>query len=205
MVEIGYSGTISSVSGQQGEAARVVNWVNDSWLDIQKMRADWRFMLKPMSAAIVSGLSTFQLPTNNLSIKDGTLVLVSASGEKIYPEAVTPEELRRIERVQGSRQGRPEYYSIDESSVLKVFPAAQENYDIEADCYQRPSKMTLNEDEPTLPERFHLGILWHALMSAGGYEEAPNSWQRGSAKWYEYLSDINKSELPKIKHPRPIA
>jgi|ERR1700741_421953 len=47
--------TVTSVVNQTGEYARLVNWINDAWLDIQSAHTDWGWMRTSMTFPTVTG------------------------------------------------------------------------------------------------------------------------------------------------------
>lgn len=204
--EAGYSGSgPSTVTDQAGEAKRVVDWVNDSWLDIQKMRSDWRFLLAPFEVTLDIGDSSKTIAADFGSIKKGSVILTRATGAKSYPEELTPEDMRMIQRENDDIPSLPLYFSVDSDGLMTTFPSCAESIVISGDYHKKPERMTANTDIPILPEQYHMAIVWLGLMSAGAYDESGNSYQRGNAKFTEYLSDINRTELPGIKTARPLA
>ena len=88
---------------------------------------------------------------------------------------------------------------------MTVFPSCNESVSISGDYYVKPAEMTANTDIPRLPEEYHLAIVWKALMSAGGFDEASNTWQRGNNRFTQALNAINATELPMIKVGSPVA
>jgi hypothetical protein len=49
----------STVAGQTGEAARLVNWINESWNDIQCAHQDWQWLRLTTSFSTVAGQATY--------------------------------------------------------------------------------------------------------------------------------------------------
>lgn len=207
--EAGYSGSgPSTVVGQTGEAKRIVDWVNDAWIDLQKMRSDWRFMLTPFEVSFSSGDSTALLSDDFASIKKGkksSVVVTRADGSKVFPAELKPEEMRMLQRESEDMPGDPLYFSVDRSGEMTVFPSCAESIVVAGDYHKKPALMSENTDTPILPEEYHMAIVWLGLMSAGAYDEASNTYQRGNAKFTEFLSDISRTELPTITTGGPIA
>ena len=59
----------ATVTGQTGDMARVVDWINDSWLKIQSMRADWNWAWGTGTATLNAGAYTIALPSTVETIK----------------------------------------------------------------------------------------------------------------------------------------
>ena len=112
--EAGYSGSgPSSVTNQAGESKRVVDWINDAWLDIQGMRSDWRFMLEPFSVSLVSGESSVSVSALAKELNPSSVVLTRADGSKSWPSILKPEVMRLLMRENEDVPGYPFYLSLD--------------------------------------------------------------------------------------------
>lgn len=206
--EAGYSGSgPASVTGQAGEAKRIVDWINDSWVDLQKVRADWRFMLSQFDVSLAAGDSTVAFPSDFKSFRSDVkvgFVLYREDGGRTYPTVLQPEDMRKLILENEDRPGYPFYVSVD-NGVMTVFPSCNESIRIKGDYYVKPSSLSENTDIPRLPEEFHMAIVWQALMAVGAYDEAANTWQRGSDKFMSVLNELNSDQLPTPKVGGPIA
>lgn len=204
--EAGYSGSGPSTAiGQTGEAKRIVDWLNDAWMDLQSMRTDWRFMLEEFEVILNPGDSTVTLSADFKSMEEKSVVLKRADGSRSYPTYLTPENMRLLKRNNDDNPSYPFYYSVDEKGLMTVFPSCNEVVVIDGDYYVKPSPLVENTDIPRLPEEHHLALVWMGLMSAAGYDEAGNTWQRGSDRFGKMLDDLNTTQLPKIKRAEPLA
>jgi len=56
-----------------------------------------------------------------------------------------------------------------------------------------------------MPERFHMAIVWRALMLYGGYEAASESYQRGQNEFTVLRSMLEVDQLPMIRMGGPLA
>lgn len=56
----GISGAdLSTVTGATGESLRLINWVNESWLDIQAMKPNWHWMRRSAAFPTVAGQASY--------------------------------------------------------------------------------------------------------------------------------------------------
>lgn len=55
----GASAALVTTANQSGESARMVNWINEAWLDIQTMRRDWLWARKTAAFPTVSGKAVY--------------------------------------------------------------------------------------------------------------------------------------------------
>lgn len=54
----------SAVTGQNEEYNRLLDWINEAWLEIQNMRQDWQFMRASCWAPTVNGQSSYSATTD---------------------------------------------------------------------------------------------------------------------------------------------
>lgn len=203
--ESGYSGSgPSSVTNQTGESKRVVDWINDAWMDIQNLRSDWRFMLEPFSVSLSIG-ETVSLPADCKSLLEESVVITRADGSKLFPDVITPEDMRLMKRLRNDPASYPQYISVDSAGLMTVHPACSETVTISGDYYVVPSEMNENTDIPRMPSEHHMAIVWKALMESGAFDESSNTWQRANNRFTSALSSMNGTELPEITVGGPIA
>ena len=67
--EAGAAGTgATTVINQSGELARMVNWINDAWLDIQSLKTDFDFMRATASFRTVAG--EYNYPMSQIGVSN---------------------------------------------------------------------------------------------------------------------------------------
>jgi hypothetical protein len=78
-------------------------------------------------------------------------------------------------------QTRPVVVAVGPDQSLNLGPPPNGLYTVTADYFVAPSVMVLDTDIPLgLPTRFHMLIVYRAMMKYAGYESAPEVYQRGS-------------------------
>lgn len=220
ILEAGMSTSASAMTttvNQTGELARVVNWIQAAWIDIQSMHQDWQWMRKSASFATVDGQSTYT-PGNGLDINitdfgmwtlDTARNYVTAVGNlsEIFMSYIGYEEWRDSYQYGALRyaKSRPTVFTItpDKSIGLGTVPTG--DYTVTLDYFARPSEMADDTSEPGLPSQFHLAIVWRALMMYGTFEAAIESYQRGQAEFNIMSSRLEIDRLPPIQMGGPLA
>lgn len=204
--EAGYSGNgPSTVTNQAGEARRIVDWVSSAWVDIQGMREQWRFMRHTFSWNLAAGEMTGDTAISNFKrVKPHSTVITRADGSKYRPTELSPDDMRLLVREKTNNAGLPEYFSIDDGQ-LTIFPTTNEAIAIEGDFYCTPKILTENNDVPSMPEHYHMAIVWYALMQIGGFDEASNLYIRGAQNFDQLFRLMTDTELPRIQPARPLA
>lgn len=203
--EAGYSGSgPASVEGQAGEAQRIVDWVRDAWTDIQGMYDDWRFMRATFSHSFAADEYTVNLLTDFKTVKAGSVVITRPDGNRYQPVEITGDEMLLMRRMKQDIAGLPQYFSI-EDGVLTLYPSTSEAISIEGDYFKSPTILTANTDVPSLPEAYHMLIVWHALTQLGGFDESSNVYLRALQKHEELLARTCATERPRVKPARALA
>ena len=59
----------ATVTGQTGDMGRIVNWINDAWLKIQSIRADWNWAWSTGTSTLTAATNTVTLPATVETIK----------------------------------------------------------------------------------------------------------------------------------------
>ena len=94
---------------------------------------------------------------------------------------------------------RPIELTITPDKSLSFGPIADAGYTIVGDYYSTPSEMSANTDTPSLPSKFHLAIVYKAMVAYGLYEAAAEQIQRGQTEYEKWmrriLADQNKEVL----------
>lgn len=76
---------------------------------------------------------------------------------------------------------RPVVVAVGPDQSLNLGPPPNSLYTITGDYFMAASEMVDDDDVPLgLPTRFHMLIVYRTMMKYGGYESAPEVYQRGS-------------------------
>ncbi len=288
----GVSGSdLTSVTGQSGESLRVINWINESWMDLQAQRQDWLWLRKsiafptvanqyaytPAQAGIadfgawdretfrnyqnpivsisiaspavvayaahllsagdtVTFATTGALPTGltaglpyyvltpgadsfNLSATLGGTAIVT-SGTQSGVHTMTSSNTStfagmRSEIFMGysdydvwrntylygalrTVKTRPNEISITPLKALALGPVPDAGYTVVGDYYSVPSELVLATDIPALPVKYHLAIVYKAMVAYGMYESAAEVVQRGQMELDKWMRRITDDQMPEV-------
>lgn len=187
--EAGAAGVgMSTMQNQVGEYGRMVNWINDAWMDIQRLHQDWDWQRTSATVPTVTGqanypLSAFTDANGNLGLVDfGTWELstgrnyASSSGitSEIFMDYLPYNEWRDMYLYGALRftQSRPNVFAVnpaDHSIMLGPIPIT--GYVFEIDYFTAPYKLVNDTDVPILPPQWHMAIVYKAMMRYGKYEK----------------------------------
>lgn len=211
---------LPTTAGASGSLGRVVGWVNDAWTDVQCDHDDWDWM---RSSNLLGAGVSFQTIAGQASYPLGTTagtvgVDVEAFGKwdretfRNYPTAVgfrgegyldeIPFDTWRDSYMFGamrSVQTRPVVVAVGSDQSLCLGPPPNGLYTITADYFVAPTEMVADTDVPTgLPTRFHMLIVYRAMMKYAGYESAPEVYQRGSEENAGMYAQLQAVRAPRI-------
>lgn len=214
-VECGVSGpALTTAQSQVGESARMVAWVQQAWIDIQTSKEDWMFLRTPFTfnttgaqwqyTATDAGLTdfgnwkrdSFRCSSVGQNYKDEQLLN--------YMEWTTYRNLYRYANMRNTT-ARPVVVSITPEKDLAFGSTPDQAYVIDGEYYTQPVSLSADTDSPAIPARFHMAIVYRAMMYYAGYESAPEVLSRGDFEYRRLYSRMEIDQLPTIVSGPPLA
>ncbi len=221
ITECGVSGgPIATTAGQVGSIQRVINWIGDAWTEIQTEHDDWIWM---RSSNILGAGASFVplagIPSCPLGTGPGTVgIAVDSFGKwdretfRCYTTTVgfineifldeIPYDVWRDAYMLGAMrtvQTRPVAIAVGPDQSLNVGPPSNGLYTVTGDYFVAPSVMSLDTDVPIgLPLRFHMLIVYKAMMKYAGYESAQEVYARGSMEYNLMFAQLEAVRMPMI-------
>ena len=214
-VECGVSGpTLSTAQNLSGEALRIAAWVKQAWIDIQTSKEDWLFMRESFSfnttaqvweySATDAGLTdfgnwkrdSFRCSTVGFDHKDEQLMN--------FMEWTTYRNLYQYANMRQT-YARPVVVSIMPNKDLAFGAIPNLAYVIDGEYYTQPVDLVDDTDVPLIPARYHMMIVYRAMMYYGGYESAPEVLSRGDFEFRRQYSRMEIDQLPTIVSGPPLA
>lgn len=192
----GISGDIASVIGQQGILAKLVTWVQEADLEIQRSHREWSFMWRRATSNLQVGKNEY-LPAD-LSMLPFSNIETMFIGTKPVDEVPWAQLEHDLLSNGGAPSGEPCSYALSPDGMI-VFnrspvavPAAHIRYHL------LPLRMTINTSESPIPAEFHEAIVQKALQNYARHEQ-DDQLQRDAIGAFEVLSkDMAARFLPKI-------
>ncbi len=215
--ESGLSGTTpTAYAGTSGDVARFFAWTNWAARDITLAREDWRF--RRGSATLASTTSqvnpgaSFGL-TDFASWKDATRFYkpsayrladtLSSEHELLW---VDYDQFRKMFYLGTQTPSAAQYWSISPEDEFLLGPAPDSAHFIRADYVKTYADMAADTDIPQLPERFHMLIVWKALMEYGGFDAASEVYQRAEKNYTAGWAQLVQAQIDNPKFSaRPLA
>lgn len=218
-VECGVSGAatpLTSVTGLTGESYRLSQWINSAWVDVQTAKNDWQWMRQPVEftlttqqqfyTAVEAGLTdfanwkrdSFRVSSVGQDYKDEQLTN--------YMDYTTFRNLYMYGNMR-TTYARPVVVSIDPDKKLGFGSIPDRSYVVTGEYYYAPVEFTAATDTPpdVFPNRYHMMIVYRAMMFYGGYESAPEVYQRGETEFKRLMNLVDIDQLPTLISGPPLA
>lgn len=204
-----------SVDGQTGRLASIVEWVRQAYAEIQNERVSWRWLRAEFSAETTAGTARYTAAGWNLP-RFAEWVDVTGDGMSIYRTAdgqATEQSMREIPFEDWRRrfdrgaqqQGFPGQWSISPAGEFLVGPIPDDTYTIRGEYRKAPQILVANTDIPEMPERFHMAIVYRAMMLLAEYDEGGVAMATAARKYTEMMADLRRDQLPRVMIGPPLA
>lgn len=185
----------ATVTGQTGDMGRIVNWINDAWLKIQSIRADWNW-------AWSTGTSTLTAATNTVTLPATVETIKRVSIGQGFLQALDYNDF--ADNYREIQNGDPSVYSIKPDGTLCFSSKPTENKTVSYESYATPVALVNNTDVPAMPERYHILIVYEALRCYAQFDEAPELEKRAFLYYEEMLADLERDQLARIGAPEAL-
>jgi hypothetical protein len=203
------------------ENTRIKDWVDEAWIDIQRLRPDWNFMLSDFAFNTTIGVGDYTAATLSTPLtrfknwkKDTFRAYLTATGfpDEQIVDHISFSRFRDMYLFGNMRSttGRPVLFSIDQDKHVRIGPVPDAVYTINGQYYRLATGFAAEADTPqtTAPlfeEDFHMLIVWKALESYGLYESAPEVLLRAQTEAQKIMSRLTIDEMPQISYAAPLA
>lgn len=213
------SGPTTVVGNTNNEYARVVNWINAAYLDIQSKNDDWNFMwaefTKTLSASTGEYTAlemTHDTPASRVEVSRFNnqsfryyLASTGVSGENFC--CYHPWSFFRDMYQFGStrtQEGVPSEFSIKPNRNVVFWQIPNDSYVIRGEFYRAATSMSVDADEPIFADEFHLAIVWWAMMNYAGFEETSFQYQHAKNQLDKIMNKMERQERPEIEEAGPL-
>lgn len=210
----GISGTgPTTVIGQTGELKRVIGWIGESWLNIQQVRQDWEWMRGSVAFQTVPGQATYtaadagitdfaEWVMNSKACTFRNYLASVGVGSEIFLSYMPYETWRDTYQYGAMRltKSRPVAITItpDQSIGLGLTPDTA-GYTVVGDYFKTPSEMTVDTDVPGLPARYHMLIVYQAMVYYAMYEEDEYLRQMAETQYRRMMASMTIAQLPEVR------
>lgn len=200
----------STTLSQTGEMLRVVNWIDEAWLQIQTLSDWWQWMRADFSFDTIAAQREYVPSASPLSLTNfarwytdpdhtwrAYLLSAGKSTEQFLVEEPNYQVYRDTYLFGSEQSGPPRVYSINPvNKAISLAPLVDGIYRVYGSYQKGPVAMTADADIPGLPTRFHMLIVYRAMMLYAAYEAAPEVQQEAVGNYKSMLSRLKRDQLP---------
>lgn len=200
----------STVTGASGQEFDLFGWIAQAAIEIDEIHEDWGYLnVHPgVSFVTVAGQQLYTPTQAGIALgevgmwqKHTFRNYLTATG---YPSEIEMtwigyEEWLRTEKlgVLRTTQVRPMVFTITpELSLGMQCPLA--GYTIIGDYYRAPVLLEADADEPLLPLRYRMAIVYKAMMAYATEENAPEIYNEGEKQYLRMLARLERNYLPLV-------
>lgn len=221
----GSASTISAVSGQTGEAQRIVNWIVSAHNEIQDRHQHWRWMRSQFTVNTTSGDDQYagtDCTDSRLSAAitrfarwiplddDGAcnvkkyLTSGGVSGE-VWMVNLPWSYFMAIYKRGTQNNSVPVHVAIDPQNNLRLGPKPDGIYTISGEYQMSALEFSAAGDTPEFPSRFHDLVWLRAMEKYGRYHAAPEVVARGQIEGGRLMRQLEADQLPELGLAAPVA
>lgn len=203
----------ATVTNQSGEMLRIVNWVQESWLELQGYSPDWGWMRGEFDFNTIASQQSYAPSaaglTDFLRWHTDTLRVYRAS-TGIADEQFLVEWDYKVFRdtYQYSTQipSRPTVFAIHpQNKAILLGSIPDDVYTVRGEYQRAPRPFTAGTDVPALPEQYHMLIVYGAMKKYAFFENAPEVAVGADSMYDSLFTQLAREELPQLDLGAPFA
>ena len=207
--------TESGKSGTGAVSEKLQDWIKSAYQDIQSMYANWRFLQSSFSFDTTASKQNYT-PTD-VGLSDfASWQLNRPNSMTIYPKTNSsnemylnyiPWDIYRENYLIGACRtstGIPWLITTQPDKSLTLWPIPDDVYTVNGEYFKVPDVMSADTDVPIFPVRFHMAIVWRALIFYGANEGAIDLYSHGQNEFNSILRELQKDQLPRLYRGMPL-
>lgn len=202
---LGMGNSIAAFASATGDDLRMFNWVNWAARDVTLSREDWRWR---RGSATLASTTAVANPAASFGLTDfaswkGQGGHYKPSAYRVADGVGSERELAWLDYDQFRKQfflgaqapGAVQYWSVSPQEEFLIGPTPDSAHFIRADYVKDFTDMAADADVPQLPARFHMLIVWRALMEYGGFDAASEVYQRAEKNYTLAWPQLVQSQM----------
>jgi len=198
--ECGISGgTASAVTGQVGILQKVVVWVSEADLYIQRSLRDWNFLYATYTVNTVPTSADYVKPADvgTWDLDSFYLDFGTTSAQKLT--ILDYLDWRKSVGAFGDVQTvSPSYISVRPNGDLILSPIPSIVRSLHAEYWALPTKLVASTDTSAIPEQFEDVIVHRAKVLYAQHEEAGDMLQLATTEYDKSYADLMSNQAPNM-------
>lgn len=210
----------SAVTSQTGLNQKFVFWASSSWVEIQNLHRDWKFLRLSASWTTVNGTALYTLGTGSGTVgvtasafrswvRNTFRCYLTATGtnDEQFLDYRDWEEFRNLWLFNANRaiRNRPYEVTIDPSYSVGLGPTPASGYTVTGDYYRKAVQLTADADIPACPAEYFMLIVYATMKKYGASEGSGRIYQEGAVEYNKMLPQMQAQCLPPMGMGGPLA
>lgn len=203
----------TTVVDQIGEAKRLVDYINDAWLEIQGLHDTWNFMREDFSLQTTAGVGDYLPSVASLSDfrhwhRETLRCQKTAYGvsDEQWLVEWDYQVFRDTYRYATQTLGRPVVFAVKRNgSALMLGSIPDDVYTITGEYQRVPTALAADGDTPDIPEHLHMVIVYKAMEFYAMFESAGEVLARAQRGYGRLLTILEREELEEPHLGDPLA
>lgn len=188
----------TSVIGQVGKHATIVNLVRDACSEIQEMHPNWDFLRRAETAyATLPAVSDYDMSYLSAYRTRWIQRIRARSASGKYRDLTLVRGQTRPTEFLELSEGTPNKVFLTNSNFVHLDAIPTVSEALRVDLYFFPNELTNNTDVPVIPVSFHPIIAYRAAMMHAIGEEDNALLRRASENYNTRLSQLEFTQLPR--------
>lgn len=223
----GNAATISTVVGQTGTALRLVNWLIESYNEIQQRSPAWLWLRSTFSFPTVAHTDTYAFGACTDTLVGGAItrfrswIPFGVQGESNVSRYLTsggvsgqmwmvylPWHVFRAMYKFGPQQsnyGPIVHITVTPQNKWMLGPNPDAVYTIGGEYQMSSQVLAVDADVPEMPGDYHDLIVYRAMEKYGRAQAAIEVLARGQAEGHKLMTALEQNQLPMMSLGEPLA
>lgn len=223
--ECGISGTPgvaspTSVVGQTGELDRVVNWVKNSYIELQDEEPNWRWLRSEFSIQTTASVDSYAFGASGVTdaitgtaitrfarwwTDEFQLFLTSAGIATRHPiQYLRWDAWRRVWLIGSQNPAYPSMGSIDPRDNLRLGAKPDGIYTFTGEYQKSAQVLALDADVPEMPAQYHQIIVARAMKKYAAFHSASEVYAQANDIENALYPGLRLNQLPPPRYGNPI-
>jgi len=197
----------TSVVGATDRNASLFERVSSAWMDIQRER-DWKWMRQVLDKPLTPNVQTYTGAAlgatrfgrwRKADHEYSPWLYISGAPNSLFMLGYWQLDEFRFHYIY--RQVGPTIpvaWSYDDFQNLLIGPAPLAAYQLRIDQWMEPFELANDTDTPDMPDRFHLMIMWQALMDVAREDATPEIFDKAVSNYTSMREQLlrDQARLP---------
>ncbi len=203
---IGGTGPVSVIA-QTGRNADFVRWVQTAFEEIWNLRDNWNFAWRTSEPApfnLTNGKDDYD-PVADLGITSGVAEWVR-DGAYVYVSSLGVNSRHWLAYIEWERfrqlpvpvvPGFPNIFTTQPDGVIRYYPRPEQAYLAVHEYHVPCPELEANTDVPAIPDRFHMAIVWKAVMLYANFNKDWSRHDSAEEEYHKIMDALYQREQPK--------